>query len=234
MLRLLFNESMRQDHGTFKQCMDLIDQFCSEIRKRNVRRSTFPRYYRLELTARAFVDAYDELEQSLYCTKRFAEGLKMGTTDGMTIEELAQYRRHLYFYKNSLIRVFSMLDKLGYFMNELFQAKTERVKSRFSYYTVLRHMRKRHLHPKLTHELNEYKTRYKKAMQQLRKKRNLEVHLINVEILDELMLKEKEWLEHQHIENIVSNMKELEQGYEMVTHTLLAIFKYACHNIRNP
>lgn len=227
MLRMLFDEPMRQNAGDFKTCIDQIEQFCLTLRNGTYRNSAFPRFYRLELTARGFIQAYNELEQSMYCSKRLAEGLRAGSMEQMSSEELTQYYRYLYFYKNSFIRIFSILDKLGYFMNDLFRAKTERVKTRFSYYTVLRHMRKRNIHPVLNRQLHQYKGQYQEAMQQLRKKRNLEIHSVNVEIIDELVLKEKEWLEHHHIENIRSNLAELEQGYQMVTRSMLLIFQYA-------
>ena len=49
----------------------------------------------------------------------------------MQTEERTNYHRYLYFYKNGFIRVFSILDKLGFYLNKRLQLNTEKVKPRF-------------------------------------------------------------------------------------------------------
>lgn len=227
MLRTLFNQSPREDQGIYKECLDHIEAFCTEVRKRSHQQSLFSKYYRLDLTAQAFTRALDELEQSVYCSREFARGLIDQTEESMDRQERLSYHRHLYFYKNAFIRIFSILDKLGYFMNELFGVKTEKVKPKFSYFTVLRQMSRVNLEPELGGKLNEYKGEYKDALNRLRKKRNVEIHFINVEMLDDLTLQQKEYLEHQHIENLEANVRDLEKGYEMVCRSIRTIFEYA-------
>lgn len=227
MLRILFNQKPRVDTGLYRQCLESIEDFCAAIRKRSGRSGEFSVYDRLELAAQAFTRALDELEQSIYCAKKLKEHVVHSTTREMDHSELLDYYRHLYFYKNAFIRIFSILDKLGYFMNVLFQARTEKIKPRFSFFTVLRQLNRLKLEPELTRKLNAYKSEYGEALQRLREKRNLEIHLINVELLDDFHLRQKQSLDHQNIENLSDNLRDLDQGYEMVCRSLLATFDYA-------
>ena len=233
MLRFLVGEDPRSDEGIVRECLEQIDKFCSAVRKRSKRASAFAaKDYRLELTAQAFTRALDELEQSVYCARKLAEGLVHRTMREMDPDERLNYYRHLYFYKNGFVRVFSTLDKLGYFMNELFGLQTERVKPRFSYFTVLRQMHSLDVLAVLRGRLGEYKLRYKDAMNRLRKKRNLEIHYVNVEVLDDLALQQEKYLDHHHVENLAANLHDLRQGFEMVCRSMLAIFTEAERYVR--
>jgi predicted nuclease of restriction endonuclease-like (RecB) superfamily len=232
-LRFVVGESPRSDDGILRECIDQIDMFCRAVRARSRRRpACADKDYRLELTAQAFIRALDELEQSVYCAQRLAEGLTHSSTREMNAHERLNYHRHLYFYKNGFVRVFATLDKLGYFMNELFELKTERVKTKFSYFTVLRQMNRLDVQRELRGKLGEYKQLHKHAMDRLREKRNLEIHFCNVEVLDDLVLRQRDYLEYQHVENLTANMLDLQQGFDMVLRSMLAIFTEAVRYVR--
>lgn len=230
MLRFMFNENKRNDQGYMEQCNIEIARFIHLLRQRPVRRGANSKYYRLDLTAQAFVRALDELEQSIYCCHKFAEGIVQQTVAELSEDQIDQYHRHLYFYKNSFIRIFSILDKLGYFMNDFFDVHTERVKPKFSYFTVLRQLEKK-AHPLLIEELQQWKYQFRSPMQRLRKKRNVEIHFINVEMMDDLLLEQDQSLETEQIENISANLADLDEGFQMACRSLHSVFAYAAKQL---
>src|SRR5690606_12053861 len=116
--------------------------------------------------------------------------------NSMNEAERDDYYRYLYYYKNAFIRIFSLLDKLGYFMNDFFKLETSKVKARFSYFTVVRRMYEIRVHPHLQKQLYELKIKYDTPMDQLRKKRNYEIHSINMEMINDL-----EELSNKHFED---------------------------------
>ncbi|GAA3409104.1 Cthe_2314 family HEPN domain-containing protein [Paenibacillus hodogayensis] len=185
------------------------------------------KYTRYELWARGLIHALDELEQSVYCASRLSESVAHDQEEKMEPEERANYRRHVYFYKNGFIRLFAILDKLGYFMNDLLHLRSERVKHKFSYFTVLRQMQHLHADVALSEPLQAIKERYKEPLARLRNKRNMEIHLVNTEMLDDLLHIDACRTDRSYIEDLQANMDDLRQGLEMVCQSLTAVFVYA-------
>src|SRR5690606_24701273 len=95
------------------------------------------KWIRLDLWASGTLVALDELEQSVYCSMRFAESIRSKYEDEMPEAERNDYYQHIYYYKNAFIRVFSILDKTGFFLNTMYELETGKVKQKFSYFTVL-------------------------------------------------------------------------------------------------
>jgi hypothetical protein len=173
-----------------------------------------------------FLDALDELEESVCCASQLAHGVRSAYVEDMDAEERTQYRRYVYFYKNGLIRIFSLLDKLGYFLNEWFGLETEKVKERFSYFTVLRNMHERGSHPALQQRLYELKTAYKEPVSELRKQRNMEIHYVNADMLDDWNRMTYVPDGKLHVENAAEQAGMLQKGYEMALLALLSVFRY--------
>jgi hypothetical protein len=223
MLRILFQEPKRVDEGLFLQAGTAIRTCISAL---EAHPGPEPKAHRLALWSKGFLDALDELEQSHYCCGRYGEKVHKAYLEEMATDELDNYHRFIYFYKNAFIRIFSILDKLGYFMNEIFELKTEKLKSRFSYYTVLRLMHERHLHDALEQQLYNLKIEYKGPMDRLRNQRNMEIHYINMEMVDEISQEHPIPGERIHVENVADHLRDLHKGYEMVCRTLTVAFTY--------
>jgi hypothetical protein len=155
--------------------------------------------------------------------------VKGSSIEEMSAQERLDYYRHVYFDKNAFIRVFSLLDKLGTLMNDLLGLHTERVKSRFSYFTVLRAMRQTGRHAELAERLNELKEQHSEAMNRLRKRRNLEIHHMNSELQDDLFqsLHSEQQKIRPYLENITLNLHDLEEGWEMAHRSLALSFRFA-------
>jgi hypothetical protein len=222
MLRYLFGEGERQDSGLMLQVKQTLDHYLSRIRGLEEQQSR-----RWEIWVHSFMTAFDELEQSVYCSGKFGDLVKKANIEQMSPAERTDYHRYIYFYKNSFIRLFAILDKLGFFLNEKLQLNTEKVKQRFSYFTVLRQMHERHIYAELEQPLYNMKTKYGEAMNKLRDQRNLEIHSINYEAADDLyhaeLIGDYSW---NHIENLPQNRLYLQQGYEMVALTIITIFSF--------
>lgn len=223
MLRILFQEPKRVDEGLLLQAGTAIRSYISDL---EAHPGPEPKNHRLVLWSKGFLDALDELEQSQYCCGRYGAQVHHAFLEEMAPDELDNYHRFNYFYKNAFIRIFSILDKLGYFLNELFELKTETLKSRFSYFTVLRRMHERHLHDSLEQQLYNLKIEYKGQMGRLRNQRNMEIHYINMEMLDELSQEHPKPGERVHVENVADHLRDLDDGYEMVCRTLTVAFTY--------
>lgn len=189
----------------------------------SIPREKLPRF---EIWCQGIVDALNELEQSQYCARQFAQYVKQPFIASMSVEELDHYRRFVYFYKNGLIRLFSVLDKLGYFMNELFGLGTERIKPKFSYFTVLRNMRQHNKYSWLEQQLTQLKNEHRKTLDLLRNQRNMEIHFINVEMMDELLDENRRGGNRIKAENAEANMKDLEQGCHVAFQAAAIIFTY--------
>jgi hypothetical protein len=229
MLRTLFGEPKRTDQGDLLKIKQSIREFISRLDK--MERSRKPtlsteKLYRFRLWGRGFIDAVDELEQSLFCSLRFSERVGATYIEEMNPQELDDYHRFVYFYKNGFIRLFSILDKLGYFLNDLFELQTEKVKERFSYFTVLRQMHDQHIHPELQRQLYELKLAYKEPMGRLRKQRNIEIHYLNVDMLDDWTKGGSKPEAKLKVEDVRQQAAELQVGYEMACRSLIAAFAY--------
>ncbi|WP_146250219.1 Cthe_2314 family HEPN domain-containing protein [Paenibacillus flagellatus] len=227
MFRAWFDEPKRTDAGPLLDAVTAIGRY-RKLLTGLIERQTpeCGRYTRYELWARGLTNALDELEQSVYCAARFRESVTRGQEEKMTPEERDDYRRHVYFYKNGLIRLFSILDKLGYFLNDLLKLKSERVKNKFSYFTVLRQMQHLHAEPGLCEPLQSIKNAYREPLARLREKRNMEIHLVNTEMLDDLLHIDLCRADRTYIEDLSANMDDLRQGMDMVCRTLATVFDY--------
>jgi len=236
MLRLLFGEPKRKDAGLLLQTAQAIRAYIRALEPGPGKRTKGQRLHkqhRLAIWGKGFLDALNELEQSLYCCTRYASQIHQAYVENMDPEELDDYHRFVYFYKNGFIRVFSILDKLGTFMNDLLELKTEAIKARFSYFTVLRRMHERHIHDILEQQLYDLKNEYKDVLDRLRNQRNMEIHYINVEMLDDLLQTQPIPGERIHVENVQHNVADLQKGFDMVCRTLIITFTYISKLAKN-
>jgi hypothetical protein len=224
----MFGEPSREYRGALDETNHSIHQYLELLNSVPfAKRSSQDRRY--IIWGKGFLRALDELEQSQYAAGRYSEYITKSFIDDMDEEEQINYSRHLYFYRNAIIRVFAILDKLGHFMNERFRLKTEEIKSRFSYFTVLRNMHQHQLYSQLERQLYELKMKYRDPVERLRNERNLEIHTINADLLDDLLqVAEVEQLQNERMktENVRGHLKDLEAGCEMVFATVHTTFDY--------
>lgn len=213
--------------GDFFHINQAIEKFSDLIIQLDRKEDLPDQYIRIKLLAEAFIISLNELDQSVFSSDKYSKKIQTKYEEDMEAEELKDYYLHVYYYKNAFIRVFSILDKLGYFLNDLLDLKTEQVKPRFSYYTVLRQMYSLKKHSTLQKLLYNIKLEYKEPMKTLRKRRNLEIHYINVEILDDLYKTNDVSIEKVTVENLEKNMYILQKGYKMVCLSLIEVFDYS-------
>jgi rubrerythrin len=226
-LRRLLGQEEDRGNEQVRRIIGLIDRYCGLLRAsyEDGLEDNEP-IYRIEAWASGFRDSLNELEQSQHAADWFSRKVKKPLEEEMDEEELANYQRHVYFYKNAIVRVFSVLDKLGYFLNELFGLRTERVKPRYSFFTVLRQMKEAPGLEALYQEMQRIKTEYKDELNVLRNKRNTEIHYVNVEMLDDILQTRKHFTRANHIEDLRRNMKLLDQGCAMVYRTMETVFAW--------
>lgn len=177
----------------------------------------------------------DELEQSLFAAEWFGRRVPRVSWDMLSEDARMHYDRHVYFDKNAYIRIFSLLDKLGTLMNDLLELKTEKVKPRFSYFTVLRRLRETGRHPELAAKLTSLKEKHRDEMNRLRRRRNTEIHYMNAELNDDLHAVarlEADNPEHGHLENLAANMADARAGWDMVLGTAAYVFEFACGRMK--
>ncbi|MFD0868087.1 Uncharacterised protein [Chlamydia abortus] len=233
MLRYLFNQPRRRDEGIMGEAMKALNHYLhiqegrvlkerSALQTQETDRSTLS----LFIKAGGFIRALDELEQSQYAAEQFSLLVNKRYIEEMDEEELDNYHRHLYFYKNALLRIFSILDKLGYFLDEQLRLETEKVKQQFSYFTVLRRMHERRPDLPMDQQLYQIKESFQPSMTILRKERNMETHFMNTELLDDLLKAKMELFPPNQtaIENVEDKLRTLGQGFEMVCRTLTTAF----------
>lgn len=226
MLRILFGEPPREDQGETKQALDAIDRYLEKVRS-HMSKDGDPHHdwRKIEVWTVGLRTSLDELEQSLYACRRYAERVDKVYEQDMSEAEQDDYYRHVFFYKDGFIRVFSVLDKLGTLLNEVLHLGTERVKNRYSFFTVLRQMRARGVTPELTNRLIDLKDSHKDTLQRLRKKRNTEIHHMNTELQDDLWQLHRSLNEKLKLENINSNVHDLDEAYITVCHVMTAVFE---------
>ncbi|MFC4597035.1 Cthe_2314 family HEPN domain-containing protein [Cohnella hongkongensis] len=233
MLRVLFGETPREWTGRSLETVRSIEAFarrCSELADRRPEHAKKCRTF--EIWAEGLLRSMNELEQSCYAAKKYALQIGHSRLEAFTPEERTSYERHVYFDKNAYIRFFAVLDKLGTLLNQLLALRTERIKSRYSYFTVLRNMRQNGLHTELMKPLNEIKERHQAAMSRLRSRRNTEIHQMNAELRDDLQQSLAYDGERRTLEDLGSNMEDLDQGWAMVRDSLHVAFRYACGELR--
>lgn len=235
MLRRLLGVPGAEQSEQVRKIIRLIEGYCGELRASTPDgMEEHASIYRLEAWASGFKDSLNELEQSQYAAAWFSKRVHKQFEEEMDADELADYRSHVYFYKNAIVRVFSILDKLGYFMNELYMLRTERVKPRYSFFTVLRQMRTEPSVQELYDRLQKIKVAYQEPLNVLRRKRNLEIHYVNVEMLNDLHQTKKHFTKLNGIEDLEQSMAVLAQGCEMVYQTMTTIFDVAYQRIARP
>ncbi len=218
MLLKLFNFDREQKNELFVEAVKSLDQFRKHLIRFEKRDDDI--IYKLDLMAEGLIVALYELEQSLYITTELADDITRRFKDNMNQKEKKDYRLQVYFYKNALIRVFSTLDKLGHFMNKALRLETEKVKPRFSYYTVLRNMHHQKAYPDIQSKLYKWKKTFEEPMQILRHQRNLEVHVINIDLQDDMEALVKSLPARIRIEDIEKNLALLNIGFEMVCRSM--------------
>ncbi|MHA6533300.1 Cthe_2314 family HEPN domain-containing protein [Paenibacillus sp. BAC0078] len=228
MLRILLGEPPRENSGVLAEAIDHMAKFASMLRKEmNSHEDRDHEFRKLEIWTRGLISSLDELEQSWFAAAFFRKSVVAGYMDDMSPKEQGEYSRYVYFYKNGFIRVFSLLDKLGTVLNSLYDLDTSKVKVHFSYFTVLRQFRVHEEHAALADELERIKSSYREPLENLRKRRNAEIHYMNSEMQDDL------WQRHQglhdkiHLEDLDSHLEDLKQCLEMVCITLGASFRYS-------
>lgn len=228
MLRTLLGEMPRQNKGRIGEAMDAMHRTIGLLQKEMDKNDDPSHDFRkLDIWTRGLVSSLDELEQSLFAAAFFRKSVKAGYVDDMNVQEQTEYARYAYFYKNGFIRVFSVLDKLGTVLNELFDLNTAKVKEHYSYFTVLRRLRELERSPELEGELNSVKNEYRDALNVLRKRRNAEIHYMNAEMQDDL------WQRHQglhakvELEDLDQHLEDLRQGLDMVCKSLIAVYRHA-------
>ncbi len=228
MFRQWFGEREGAGAGLKPAAIQAIERFCRQLRKQYKGKQEIPeRVVRQDVWASGFKTALEELEGSRYCSAMYRRQVRSGFEEDMSSEELRAYRLHIYFYKSAFVRIFSLLDKLGFFLNDYYDLGTEKVKRRFSYFTVLRQMQHKKTHFKLEQQLLHLKVKYQEPLNHLRTKRNLEIHAINIELIDDQVRRHRGFVERHHIEPLDDNLSDLEQSFEMVCLCLKNVFEYA-------
>ncbi|WP_028546888.1 Cthe_2314 family HEPN domain-containing protein [Paenibacillus taiwanensis] len=227
MLRMLFGEAPRVDTGELLEAMTAMDHYLAKVRAVMEREGDPHHDWRkIEVWTVGLKTSLDELEQSMYASARFASLVTKQYQEEMNEEELDNYYRHVYFYKNGFIRLFSVLDKVGTLLNEALQLETGKVKNRFSFFTVLRQMNYLNSTPALTRQLMQVKDAHKDSLQRLRKRRNTEIHHMNAEMQDDLWQRHRSLNDKVRLENIQANVNDLKDGYEAVCQVLITIFTH--------
>src|SRR5690606_8170528 len=95
------------------------------------------------------------------------------------------------------------------------------------YFTVLRTMRERQVHVKLTKPLNELKELSKEPTHRLRKRRNTETHYMNSEMHDDLIQRTRMYGQELVLENLDQQMNDLAVGLDLAMQSIKLTFEYA-------
>lgn len=228
MLRTLLGEPPRENSGVLAEAMEQMAKTASRLRKEmNAHEDRDHEYRKLEIWIRGLISSLDELEQSWYAAAFFRKSVVAGYMDDMASQEQGEYARYVYFYKNGFIRVFSLLDKLGTVLNSLYDLNTSKVKAHFSYFTVLRQFQLLKAHPPLAGELESIKNSYREPLENLRKRRNAEIHYMNSEMQDDLWQRHQGLRDKIRLEDLDSHLEDLRQGLEMVCKSLSISFRYS-------
>lgn len=225
MLRSLFGETPRMDSDLLKEAMMAMDSYLEEIYKKIRETGDLDHFWReVEVWTVGLKTSLDELEQSVYASDKFAGRVSKHYEADMSEAERDDYYRYIYFYKNGFIRIFSLLDKIGTLLNAVLALETEKVKHRFSYFTVLRQLQFKGQYPDLERILTALKEEYGDVLQRLRTLRNMEIHHMNSEMRDDLWQRHRSLYENIKLENIQANMADLQQGVKMVYGVLIGVF----------
>ncbi|GAB6991575.1 Cthe_2314 family HEPN domain-containing protein [Paenibacillus pini] len=227
MLLSLLGEMPRQENVLMKTAIEAMSQ-TNKLLREELEKSEDPThdFRKLEIWTRGLISSLYELEQSWTAASFFRKLVIAGYMDDMTIQEQSEYARYVYFYKNGFIRVFSILDKLGTVLNELFNLSTFKTKPHFSYFTVLRQFAYYNLHTELASKLTVIKDEYKYTLNVLRKRRNAEIHYMNSEMQDDLWQRHQGLHDRVELEDLDKHLLDLKLGLDMVCKTMLTVFQY--------
>jgi hypothetical protein len=234
MLESILNEGQARDRSWMKSnlVLDDLNRYRSKLKKNLLasaehQTSSYTKSERLEVLSRGFKAIIDELEQSLWAARHFASRLSSPYEEDMSSSELKDFHRFIYFQKNTYIRIFSALDKLGYFLNEHLSLQVERKKHRFSYYTVLRFMHNQKAEQELFEKLTKIRDHYELTMRDLRKRRNTEIHLIDPYLLEEMIQqrKSRSSSDNYRLPDMNGEVELLTKGYEMVCESMEKVFE---------
>lgn len=234
MLRSLLGQPPKSDFGVMQGAMTAMNQVHTLIEQR-IEKGHDPnhRWRKYEVWTKGLEASLIELEESVFAAAFFAAKVKHLYVADMTEAEELEYHRHVYFFKNGFIRVFSVLDKLGTLMNDLFELRTDKVKGHFSYFTVLRQFDYLQAHTSLCHALRAIKETYNLQMRNLRKMRNIEIHYMNMEMQDDLWQREQALNGRIKLEDLGQKQADLEAGLAMVCETLEASFRYMAEKLKS-
>ena len=181
---------------------------------------------KIEVWTRGLISSLTELEQSYSVSSYFRKSVTAGYMDDMTSDEQLAYSRYVYFYKNGFIRVFALLDKLGTVLNEIYDLRTSKVKTQYSFFTVLRQFPRNKKHSSLGVMLTSIKEEYHEPLRILRKRRNSEIHYMNMEMQDDLWQRHHGLHDKLTLEDLDMHLLELKQGLDMVCRTLSTVYLY--------
>ena len=227
MLRMLFGEAPRVAEGKLAEVYRELGRFVSLMTEQiSAGRDRDHKLRTYEIWTLGLLASLDELEQSRYAVHGYAARITKASVELMTGEEKLDYYRYVYFDKNAFIRVFAILDKLGTFLNDTLSLDTGKIKPHFSYFTVLRGMRQRRLHPALSIALGDLKDTHKVPLANLRKRRNVEIHYMNVELIDDLKQSNLAYGKQAQLENVAGQLADLDAAFGMVTESLRLTFEY--------
>lgn len=228
MLQFMFQQEEKPPTGEFAEVLHLLQRFADKMATKGAgEQPEHANWLKYEIWALGLTSSLIELHDSHYAAAQFRKLIVAPSIKEMDEKEKLDYARYVYFDKNGFIRVFSLLDKLGTFLNEYLGLKTERVKAHFSYFTVLRTMRERNLHVKLMKPLNELKEDCKESTHRLRKRRNTEIHYMNSEMHDDLLQRTRLYGQELKLENLDQQMQDLTVGLNMALHSIKLTFEYA-------
>lgn len=228
MLQFLFPDDVHKPDESFVEVDQLLQRYAAAAAKKRKESDAANKIWsRFEIWSNGLRASIHELYSSHYAAGKFKQQITTKSLMDMDEQQRLDYARYVYFDKNGFIRVFSLLDKLGTFLNELLELRTERIKPHFSYFTVLRQMRERGLHPELTKPLNELKESCKESTHRLRRRRNTEIHYMNSEMQDDLVQQTRMYGQEIMLENLDQQMEDLTAGLHMATHSIRMTFRYA-------
>lgn len=212
----------------YEQVSALINQFTKKVSSVQAKYDKpNERLLKFEIWASGLDVSLQELYASYEAATYYREKVQSKSLNDMDQEERMNYANYVYFDKNGFIRVFSLLDKLGTFLNELLNIRTESVKPHYSFFTVLRIMRQKNMHVKLMEPLYELKESCKQSTHRLRNRRNTEIHYMNSEMHDDLLQSTRLYGQELRLENLDEQLHDLSVGLHMTMQAIKLTFQYA-------
>lgn len=226
----MFQQEEQPPTGEYAEVDKLLKRFSQKMASRsggNGFEQPEDKWTKYEIWTEGLRASLQELYASHYAADQFKKSVTALSLIEMDEKQKLDYARYVYFDKNGFIRVFSLMDKLGTFLNAFLDIKTEKIKAHFSYFTVIRTMRERQIHLKLTKPLTDLKEQTKEATHRLRKRRNTEIHYMNSEMHDDLVQRTRMYGQELRLENLDQQMQDLSVGLNMAIQSIKLTFEYA-------